>query len=187
MSEVDDMKSLGVAEYRSVAIGIQAADAMLKAATIKLIMTQVVCPGKYIILFTGKLSSVKAALEVAVSPSFETMLVDTFLLGNPDATVFSAIYGVTEKGNPEAVGIIEGYSVASIVGIADEVVKTSPVKLIEIRLARGMTGKSYAIFSGELSAVEASMEKAKNTLSENGMYIQSAVIASPDPQIWDAL
>ena len=181
------MKSLGVVEYRSVALGIKAADTMVKAANIKLMMSQVVCPGKYIILFSGKLSSVKAALEVAVVSPFDSYLVDTYFLGNPDPSLFPAIYGVTEKGKAEAIGIIEGYSVASIVGVADEVVKTSPTKLIEIRLARGMTGKSYAIFSGELSAVEASLEKAKSTLMENAMYLQSAVIPNPDPQIWDNL
>ncbi|MDF2877869.1 MAG: Carbon dioxide concentrating mechanism/carboxysome shell protein [Clostridia bacterium] len=184
---MDEMKSLGVVEFRSVALGIKAADTMVKAASIKLVISQVVCPGKYIILFSGKLSSVKAALEAAAASPFDTVLIDTYLLGNPDPSLFPAIYGVTEKGNPEAIGIIEGYSVASIVGAADEIVKTSPTKLIEIRLARGMTGKSYAIFSGELSAVEASLEKAKNTLMENAMYIQSAVIPSPDPQIWDIL
>lgn len=184
---MEDMKSLGIAEYRSIALGLQAADTMVKAADIKLMISQVVCPGKYIVLFSGKLSSVKAALEVAAKPPFDTVLIDTYLLGNPDATLFPAIYGVSEKGNPEAVGIIEGYSVASIVGIADEIVKTSPTRLIEIRLARGMTGKSFALFSGEISAVEASMERAKNILMENGMYLQSAVIAHPDPQIWDAL
>ncbi len=181
------MKSLGVVEYRSVALGIKAADTMVKTADIKLVIAQVVCPGKYIILFSGKLSAVKAALEVAVVSPFDTVLVDSYLLGNPDPTLFPAIYGVTEKGTPEAIGIIESYSVASIVGASDEVVKTSPVKLIEIRLARGMTGKSFAIFSGELSAVEASMERAKKTLFESAMYIQSAVIANPDPQIWDNL
>ena len=184
---MDELKSLGIAEYRSVALGIKAADAMVKAADIKPMISQVVCPGKYIILFHGKLSSVKAALEVASQSPFDSVLVDTYLLGNPDPSLFPAIYGVTEKGEAEAVGIIEGYSVASIVGVADEILKTSPTKLIEIRLARGMTGKSYALFSGELAAVEASMEKAKNILTENGMYLQSAVIPSPDPQIWEVL
>ncbi len=182
-----EMKSLGIAEYRSIALGLQAADYMVKAAEIKLLVAQVVCPGKYILVFTGKLSSVKAALEVANKPPFDTVLIDTYLLGNPDASLIPALYGASEKGNPEAVGIIEGYSVASIIGVADEIVKTSPTRLIEIRLARGMTGKSFALFSGELAAVEASMEKAKRVLLENGMYLQSAVIPHPDPQIWEAL
>jgi microcompartment protein CcmL/EutN len=180
-------KSLGVVEYRSVAIGIQAADAMVKSADIKVMTMQTVCPGKYVILFTGKMSSVKAALEKAQTSPFDTVLVDTYMLGNPDDSLFPAIYGITEKGNPKALGIIEGYSVSSIIGVADEIVKTSPVSLIEIRLARGMTGKSYAMFTGELSGVTASMEKAERILKENGLYLYSSVIPNPSEQIWDMI
>ena len=180
-------KSLGIMEYRSVALGIQAADAMIKAAGIKILMMQTVCPGKYIIMFEGKLSSVTMAIEAGKAEPFDTVLVDEYMLGNPDDSLLAAIYGTTEKGDIAAVGILEGYSVSSIVGTADEIVKTSPVSLIEIRLARGMTGKSYAIFSGEVAAVEASMEKAKGILVESGMYLHSAVIAKPDPQIWEML
>ena len=180
-------RSLGIMEYRSVALGLQAADAMVKAAQIKIVMMQTVCPGQYIVMFDGKLSAVKMAIEVGKKEPFDTVLVDEYMLGNPDDSLFAAIYGTTEKGDIAAVGILEGYSVASIVGAADEIVKTSPVKLIEIRLARGMTGKSYAIFSGEVAAVEASMEKAKKLLIEEGLYLHSAVIAKPDRQIWEML
>ena len=74
-----------------------------------------------------------------------------------------------------------------MVGVADEIVKTSPVKLIELRLARGMTGKSYAIFAGEIAAVEASMKKAESILVEEGLFLHSAVIPSPDPVLWEML
>lgn len=184
---MNDGRSLGIMEYRSVAIGLQAADAMAKAAEIKIIMMQTVCPGKYIIMFEGKLSAVRMAMEVGKGERFATVLVDHYCLGNPDASLFAAIYGTAEKGKREALGILEGYAVASIVGAADEIVKTSPVRLVEIRLARGMTGKSYAIFTGEVAAVEASLEKAKHVLEESGMYLHSAVIASPDEQIWEML
>lgn len=180
-------KSLGVMEYRSVALGIQAADAMVKAAGIQILMMQTVCPGKYIIMFEGKLSAVNAAIEVGKGEPFDTVLVDSYCLGNPHESLLSGIYGTLDKGNVEALGILEGYSVASIVGSADEIVKTSPVRLVEIRLARGMTGKSYAMFTGEVAAVEASMDKAKTILIESGMYLQSAVIAKPDQQIWDMI
>lgn len=184
---MEDIKSLGIAEYRSVAIGIQAADAMVKAAAVKLIMAQTVCPGKYIIIFSGNLSAVNAALEVATKEPFDTILVGTYCLGNPDPSIFQAIYGLVEKEEVEALGIIEGYTVATTVGAADEIVKTSQVKLIELRLAKGMTGKSYAIFSGEIAAVEASMEKAIKLLKEDGTYLHSSIIPHPDEQIWDIL
>ncbi|MGL5675163.1 MAG: BMC domain-containing protein [Cellulosilyticaceae bacterium] len=184
---MDEYKSLGIMEYRSISMGMKAADSMVKAADIKLLMMQTVCPGKYIIMFTGQLSSVEAAISVGKQSPFDEVLVDTYMLGNPDQSLFSAIYGTCEKDNVAAIGILEGYSVASIVGVADEIVKTSPVRLIEIRLARGMTGKSYAIFAGEIAAVEASMKKAEAILVESGLYLHSAVIPSPDRQIWDMI
>ena len=47
---MDEYKSLGIMEYRSVAIGMKAADSMLKAADIRMMMMQAVCPGKYIVI-----------------------------------------------------------------------------------------------------------------------------------------
>ena len=176
---MDEYKSLGIMEYRSVAIGMKAADSMLKAADIRMMMMQAVCPGKYIVMFTGKLSSVEAAVKVGRIAPFDEVLVDSYLLGNPDQSLFAAIYGTCDKENLAAIGIL--------VGVADEIVKTSPVRLIELRLARGMTGKSYAIFAGEIAAVEASMKKAESILVEEGLFLHSAVIPSPDPVLWEML
>ena len=90
---MDEYKSLGIMEYRSISIGMKAADSMVKAADIKLMMMQTVCPGKYIIMFTGKLSSVEAAISVGKQAPFDEVLIDTYMLGNPDQSIFPAIYG----------------------------------------------------------------------------------------------
>ena len=42
---------------------------------------------------------------------------------------------------------------------------------------------AYMFLCGEVSAVEAAISKAKATVAETGMYLDSAVIAHPDPQI----
>ena len=39
--------------------------------------------------------------------------------------------------------------------------KTAIVDLIEVRLARGMCGKSYLMLTGEVAAVEAAIDRAK--------------------------
>lgn len=182
-----DAKSIGVLEYRSVALGLKAADMILKAAEVEMIMMQTVCPGKYIMMFTGKLSSVKAALEQGSMTPFDEVLVDSYMLGNPDESLLAAIYGTTEKVALASVGILESYSVASMVGVADQLSKTSPIRLIEVRLARGMSGKAYAIFAGEISAVEAAMVKGEELLSQSGFYLHGAVISNPDPRLWEAL
>ena len=70
---------------------------------------------------------------------------------------------------------------------ADEAAKTAIVDLIELRIARGMCGKSYMLLTGEVAAVEAAIEKAKEAIKDRGMFLDSSVIAHPDAQIRDAI
>ena len=58
-------KAIGMAEYQTVSAGIKAADLMIKTADVEVIEAQVVCPGKYIIILSGDLSAVKAAVDAA--------------------------------------------------------------------------------------------------------------------------
>ena len=59
--------------------------------------------------------------------------------------------------------------------------------MIEIRVARGMCGKSYVFLTGEVAAVEAAVKKAEEAIRENGMYLDSSVVASPDPKLWETI
>ena len=86
-----------------------------------------------------------------------------------------------------ALGIIETYDAASMIVSADEAANTAIVDLVELRLARGMCGKSYMMLTGEVAAVEAAIERAKMTVAKEGMYLDSSVIAHPDKQIRQAI
>ncbi len=79
-----------------------------------------------------------------------------------------------------ALGILETYDAAAIIEAADKAAKTAIVDLIELRIAKGMCGKSYMLITGEVSAVEASIERAKDLAAEKGMFLDSSVIAHPD-------
>ena len=82
---------------------------------------------------------------------------------------------------------MEIYDASSIIVAADEAAKTAIVDLIELRIARGMCGKSYMLLTGEVAAVEAAIEKAKEAIKDRGMFLDSSVIAHPDAQIRDAI
>ena len=69
---------------------------------------------------------------------------------------------------------------------ADAAAKTAEVDLIELRLARGMCGKSYMLITGSVSAVTASIEKAKQTAGDKAMFLDSQVIANPDMKLWSS-
>ena len=173
-------------EYQTVSTGIQAADMMVKTALVDIIEAQTVCPGKYIVIIKGDLSAVKAAVE-ATKVRFEKELIDSFVLGNPDESIFPAIYGANEIENPSALGVMETYSAASMIVAADIAAKTADVQLIELRLARGMCGKSYMLITGEVAAVAASIEHAKAQIGDKGMFLNSSVIANPDEKIWSTV
>ena len=175
-------KAIGMIEFKTVSAGITAADAMVKTADVKLLEAQTVCPGKYIALITGSLSAVNAAVEAAQKTRQEE-LIDSFVLGNPHESIFPAIYGTTQIEKVNAFGILETYDAASIIVAADVAAKTAIVDLIELRIAKGMCGKSYLILTGEVAAVESAIEKAKQSVAGNGMYLDSSVIAHPDEQI----
>lgn len=175
-------RAIGMAEYKTVSAGVMAADTMVKTAAVDIIEAQTVCPGKYIVIITGDLSAVNAAVDVA-KVQHEQQLISSFVLGNPHESIFPAMYGATDVGKIAALGIMETYDAATIIVAADEAAKTAIVELIELRIARGMCGKSYLMLTGEVAAVEAAIGRAKRAAGAEGMYLDSSVIAHPDPKI----
>lgn len=174
-------KAIGMAEYRTVSAGMTAADAMVKTAEVDIIEAETVCPGKYIVIITGELAAVQAAVETAETRHGKH-LIDSFVLGNPAEEIFPAIYGATHAEIVQALGIIETYDAAAIIIAADAAAKTAEVTLIEIRLARGMCGKSYVLLTGSVAATEAAIARAEKAVAPRGMYLDSSVIARPDPK-----
>lgn len=175
-------RAIGMIEFKTVSAGVTAADVMVKSAAVELIEAQVVCPGKYIALITGDLSAVDAAVAAAKNSASE-QLIDSFVLGNPHQGIFPAIYGTTHIEHISALGILETYDAASIIVAADVAAKTAEVELIELRVAKGMCGKSYLYLCGEVSAVDAAIARARESVAGSAMYLDSSVIAHPDPQI----
>ena len=138
-------RAIAMVETSTVTSGMLAADLILKTAAVDVIEAKVVCPGKYIILFSGELSAVKASRDAACK-AYAPHIVDSFLLGNPHEKIFDAMLGAVPADEMKALGIIETYSAASAVTAADTAAKTALVELIELRLAVGMCGKSYLLF-----------------------------------------
>ncbi|MGN0426826.1 MAG: BMC domain-containing protein [Agathobacter sp.] len=179
-------KAIGMIEFKTVSAGITAADQMVKTAAVEILEAQTVCPGKYIALISGELSAVNAAVERAKNTRPDE-LIGSFVLGNPDESIFPAIYGTSEIDRVSALGILETYDASSIIVAADIAAKTAIVQLIELRIAKGMCGKSYMLITGEVAACQAAIDKAKAAIGERGMYLDSSVIAHPDPQMCKAI
>ncbi|BCJ94610.1 propanediol utilization: polyhedral bodies pduT [Anaerocolumna cellulosilytica] len=175
-------KAIGMVEYKTVSTGIFVADLMVKTAQVEIMEAQTVCPGKYIVLLQGDLSAVNACIELART-GYSEHLIDSFILGNPHDSIFTAIYGTTNVEKLNALGILETFSAASIIVAADEAAKTAQVELIELRIARGMCGKSYLLLTGDIASVEAAIDKAKKAVADGAMLLDSSIIANPDSKL----
>lgn len=179
-------KAIGMAEFSTVSAGIASADLMVKTAEVEVIESATVCPGKYIVIISGELSAVKASVDAAKAFKPEKVI-DSFVLGNPHDSIFSAIYGTAQPENVAALGVMESFSAATAIVAADAAAKTAMVALIELRLARGMCGKSYLLLTGSVSAVTAAIDRAVNEAGDRGMLLDSSVIPNPDKKLWDSI
>ena len=175
-------RAIAIVEFTTVSTGLKAADMMAKTADIEIVESQAVCPGKYMTVISGLLSSVNASVE-AVKSAFGERFISGYILGNPHESLLPAFYGTSQVEKIHALGVFETFDAATAVLAADTAVKTAVVDLIEIRLAKGMCGKSFATLTGEVSAVDAAISRAAAVAGEAGMLLDTAVIANPDEKL----
>lgn len=174
--------ALGLIEFKSVAKGIFATDAIAKKAPIKILSTNPVCPGKYLVIFCGEVADVDEALKAGLSAGGD-MVINELFLPHLHQDVIPAIAGATNIEKFDALGIIETFSVASCVAAADIAAKNSPIKLIEIRLANGLGGKAFFVMTGELADIESSVAAAKEYVAAEGLLAGCEIIAAPHPDL----
>ena len=180
------MDALGMVECNSVAAGIEAGDGMLKVSAVCLAVAQPVCPGKFILMVRGDVAAVKSSVETGVLIGGEN-LIDSLVIPNVHPQVFQAVAAAAEIPELGAIGVLETFSLASSIYAADAMVKAADVRLVEIRLGRGLGGKSFTILTGDVSAVSEAVQVGKSAPQCQGMLARSAVIPAPHKAIWEAL
>ncbi len=173
--------SLGMLEMTSIARGVVVADSMVKRAPVKLLEAKTVCPGKFVVLICGEVDEVREAMATGKHYA-GTTLIDELFLPKAHEDLPEAIVGATQIGQIEAVGIIETFSVSSTIIAADAAAKAAPIKLMELRLASGLGGKSFFTFTGTISDVEASIADGCSVI-ESGLICNKETIPAPHPDL----
>lgn len=171
-------QSIGLIELKSIPIGMETADTMLKAANVELLLATPICPGKYIIIITGNVGAVKSSVNAGIAAA-EIFLVGHHIINNVHDSLPAAISGTSEINQVAALGVIETISALTSVVAGDIAAKASNIKLIEVRIARGLGGKGFLIFTGEISSVRAAINSCLNELKETGEITSHCVISSP--------
>lgn len=176
--------ALGLIEFKSIAKGIFATDAIAKKAPVKILSTNPICPGKYLAMFCGEVADVDESMKAGLAAGGD-MVINCLFLPHLHETVIPALSGATKINHFGSLCIIETFSVASCVAAADKAAKTVPIKLIEIRLANGLGGKAFFVMTGDLADIEAAAASIKELNKEEGMLAGCEIIASPHPDLID--
>lgn len=178
--------ALALLEFSSIAAGIQAADAMVKRAPIKVIKTGTVQPGKYLVLIGGEVADVEESLAAGrhADAGGETV-VDFVYLPQVHPEVVDAIGGGRVPETTDALGVVETTTVAAAIHAADAGIKGAEVRLVEVRLADGLGGKGIVLFSGLVADVEAAVEIGVGVLEQPGLLVRQVVIPQLHPEMWE--
>ncbi len=170
--------SIGLLELKSIPVGIQTADEMIKAADVKLLTASPTCPGKYIVIISGQVGAVKSAMAVGQKLA-GSYLVGHHIINNVHESLPAAILGVTEVEKISSIGVIETISALAAVNAADIAAKAAKVDMIEIRIARGLGGKGFLVFTGEVSSVRSAVKACATIMGETGDITSHCVIPAP--------
>ncbi|MEA1939713.1 MAG: BMC domain-containing protein [Candidatus Caldatribacteriota bacterium] len=173
---------LGVLEFNSIAIGIKALDEIVKAAPVKIIDAKTLCPGKFIVIFSGDVASVDTSLTAGKNIG-EGYIVDELFIPNLHPQVIPAIIGAVDCKVWGAVAVIETFSIVTSIEAADIAAKEANILVNEIRLAVGMGGKSYTKMIGDIYQIEAAVKAAVNLVGNKGLLCKDIIIPNPNPAI----
>lgn len=177
-----EMNSLGLIEMTSIAAGMQAADIMLKTSQVELVLSRTICSGKYMVLIGGDVAAVQSAVDAAAE-TIDFAVIDTFVIPNVHPDIFPALSGHSNVEELESLGIIESFSVASLIEGADAAVKAATVRIIEIRLAMALGGKAFCTITGEVAAVRSAVDSGAQLIAEKGLLVNKVVIPQPRKEL----
>ena len=105
--------AVAVLELASIAVGIEAGDAMVKRAPVDVVRTGTIHPGKYVVLVAGSVADVEEAYAAGMAVG-AGCLVDAVLLPNVHPAVVEGLRGRRRAGAGEALGVVETATVAAI-------------------------------------------------------------------------
>jgi microcompartment protein CcmL/EutN len=182
---MDAISSIGLIELSSVATGLLVQDTMLKAGNIQLLMARSICSGKYLIVVAGDVTSVQAAVQ-AGGVAAGASLIERRQIARVNPAVLAAIADAVDVDHRQlrSIGIVETFSAASIIEVADAAVKAADVALLRIHLAMALGGKGFVLMAGDVSSVQTAVAAGAKVAGEDGMLVGKAVIPAPSEELF---
>lgn len=178
-------KAIGMLELSSIGIGFEAQDAMLKASSAQLLLARTICSGKYAVIIGGDVSDVQSSVDAGLSLSKDA-LIDKLIIPNVHPNVFPALSSSVELSSKDcgAMGIVETFTVSSILEAADAAAKSANVILFRIHIAMAIGGKGFLQLTGDVSSVRSAVSEAAQVAIERGVLVSQVVIPNPSKELF---
>ncbi len=180
------LKAIGMIELTSVGIGYLVQDAMLKAADVQLVLGRTICSGKYIVVVTGEVGAVGAAVPAGLDAAPDGVI-DHIMLTQVYPDVFAALGQSVQFGptpTPPSLGIVETYSAASSLEAADAAAKAANVQLFRIHMAMALGGKGFVLMSGTIADCRAGVEAGAEVVRRKGLLVSAVTIPRPTKELF---
>ncbi|MBI1368278.1 MAG: BMC domain-containing protein [Planctomycetes bacterium] len=180
-------QAVGMIELTSVGIGHLVQDAMLKAASVKLLLARTICSGKYIIIVCGDVAPVQASVTAGLDAAPDG-IIDHFVIANAHPDVYAALGQSVQlnvsAGSYPSVGILETFSSASALEAADAAVKAANIKIFKIHVAMALGGKGLVMFAGSISDCRAALDAAVAVVKPKGLLVSAVTIPRPSRELF---
>jgi microcompartment protein CcmL/EutN len=151
--------AMALLEFDTIASGVLASDLMVKRSPIALLRCGTIHPGRFLILIGGSVASTEEAYAAGVQlGESERSLSGSVFLGDVHPSLHDAVLGKRRELEGDALAVVETRSSPALLAAVDAAIKSTPVKLSEIRLGDDLGGHALALLSGDLSDVEIALE-----------------------------
>ena len=183
------LEALGVIEGKSLACGLKAIDACIKKATLQKHSIQMVSPGKFVLWIGGTVADVEESYREGLSIVDQQLISSSIIMDvHPRlveatgalASAEGIFNGMVRVDDEAAIGMFEWEEVCSAFLTIDQTLKRMRVSLDFLRLAKGIGGRTLALFHGDLAEIEAAYDYARQ---EAKALSDAQIIARPDP-VW---
>ncbi len=175
-----DPPAIALIEFGSIARALRSGDAMVKRADVQVLRAEPFSPGRYLVLITGGEAEVEESWRAGLEDA-GTEVVDSLFLPGVHAEVLEAVNGgFQERGPQDSLAAIETGTVAAAIVACDAARKESPVRILELRLGRGIGGKGVFTLAGELWDLQASLAAAQRAIEERDVLLGVELIPRPD-------
>ena len=151
--------AIALLEFNTIASGVLASDLMVKKSPIALLRCGTIHPGRFLILIGGSVASTEEAYAAGIQlGESEGALSDSVFLGDVHPYLHDAVLGTRRDLTGDALAVVETHSSPALLAAVDAAIKSTPVKLSEVRLGDDLGGHALAFLSGNLSDVEVALD-----------------------------